>query len=82
MYMNRSSRTALNQVIKSLSIDLYEQGISVASISPGWVKTDSGGEGALIDAETSVTGIKKSIATLDLNSTALFCDYKGEPIPW
>ena len=46
------------------------------------MKTDSGGEGALIDAETSVTGIKKSIATLDLNSTALFCDYKGEPIPW
>ena len=82
MYMNRSSRTALNQVIKSLSIDLYEQGISVASISPGWVKTDSGGEGALSGAETSVTGIKKSIATLDLNSTALFCDYKGEPIPW
>ena len=41
MYMSRSSRSALNQVIKSLSIDLLGKGISVASISPGWVKTDS-----------------------------------------
>jgi NAD(P)-dependent dehydrogenase (short-subunit alcohol dehydrogenase family) len=82
LYMNRSSRTALNQVIKSLSIDLYEQGISVASVSPGWVKTDSGGEGALIDAETSVSGIKKVIEKLDMSQTARFCDYKGEAIAW
>ena len=82
LYMNRSSRTALNQVIKSLSIDLYEQGISVASVSPGWVKTDSGGEGALIDAETSVSGIKKVIEELDMSQTARFCDYKGEAIAW
>ena len=80
--MNRSSRTALNQVIKSLSIDLYEEGIAVASVSPGWVKTDSGGDGALIDAETSVSGIKKVIEELDMSQTALYCDYKGEAISW
>ena len=82
LYRNRSSRTALNQVIKSLSIDLYEEGIAVASVSPGWVKTDSGGDGALIDAETSVSGIKKVIEELDMSQTALYCDYKGEAISW
>ena len=80
--MNRSSRTALNQVIKSLSIDVYEEGIAVASVSPGWVKTDSGGEGALIDAETSMSGIKKVIEELNMSQTALYCDYKGEAISW
>ena len=82
MYMSRSSRSALNQVIKSLSIDLFSQGISVASISPGWVKTDSGGINALIDVHTSVTGIKKIINELRLENTGRFWDYNGELIPW
>ena len=82
MYMSRSSRTALNQVIKSLSIDLIKEGISVASISPGWVKTDSGGINALIDVQTSVTGIKKIINELRLENTGKFWDYNGELIPW
>ena len=82
MYMSRSSRSALNQVIKSLSIDLFNEGISVASISPGWVKTDSGGINALIDVHTSVTGIKKIINELRLENTGKFWDYNGELIPW
>ena len=82
MYMSRSSRSALNQVIKSLSIDLFNEGISVASISPGWVKTDSGGINALIDVQTSVTGIKKIINELRLENTGRFWDYNGELIPW
>ena len=82
MYMSRSSRSALNQVIKSLSVDLIKDGISVASISPGWVKTDSGGINALIDVHTSVTGIKKIINELTLENTGNFWDYNGELIPW
>ena len=82
MYMSRSSRSALNQVIKSLSVDLIKEGISVASISPGWVKTDSGGINALIDVHTSVIGIKKIINELTLENTGNFWDYNGELIPW
>ena len=80
--MSRSSRSALNQVIKSLSIDLINEGISVASISPGWVKTDSGGINALIDVQTSVTGIKKIVNELRLENTGKFWDYNGDIIPW
>ena len=82
MYMSRSSRSALNQVIKSLYIDLINEGISVASISPGWVKTDSGGINALIDVQTSVTGIKKIVNELRLENTGKFWDYNGDLIPW
>ena len=82
MYMNRTSRTALNQAIKSMSIDLKDDGITVASISPGWVKTDSGGERALITAQTSASGMRQVISGLGPEQTALFADYKGELIPW
>ena len=82
MYMSRSSRSALNQVIKSLSFDLIKEGISVASISLGWVKSDSGGINALIDVHTSATGIKKIINELTLENTGNFWDYNGELIPW
>ena len=82
MYMSRSSRSALNQVIKSLSIDLVGEGISVASISPGWVKTDSGGLNALIDVNTSVTGIRNVIDNLSIKNSGKFWDYNGKSIPW
>ena len=82
MYMSRSSRSALNQVIKSLSIDLIGEGISVASISPGWVKTDSGGLNALIDVNTSVTGIRNVIDNLSIKNSGKFWDYNGNFIPW
>ena len=42
MYIYRSSKTALNQVVKSLSIDLKPLGISVISLHPGWVRTEMG----------------------------------------
>ncbi len=42
-YLYRSSKTAVNQVVKSLSIDLAGRGIAVISLHPGWVKTDMGG---------------------------------------
>ena len=82
MYINRSTRTALNQVVKSLSIDLEKDHVNVLSMSPGWVKTDSGGKGALIDIKTSVVGMINVISKLNRESSGSFMDYKGEIIPW
>ena len=82
MYINRSTRTALNQVVKSLSIDLEKDHVNVLAMSPGWVKTDSGGKGALIDIKTSVVGMINVISKLNRESSGSFMDYKGEIIPW
>ena len=82
MYMNRSTRTALNQVVKSLSIDLEKDHVNVLAMSPGWVKTDSGGRGALIDVRTSVEGMINVISKLTRESSGTFMDYKGEILPW
>ena len=81
-YVYRSSKTALNAVVKSLSVDLENEGIVVALIHPGWVKTDMGGPNALIERDTSVRGMTEVISNLDITSTGNFYNYDGSIIPW
>ena len=81
-YVYRSSKTALNSVVKSLSIDLAEQGLLVAALHPGWVRTDMGGPNALIDTQTSVGGLIAVIEGLDSSSSGHFYNYDGAEIPW
>ena len=81
-YLYRSSKTALNMVMKSLSVDLNKYGVSVAVLHPGWVKTDMGGPNGLIDTQTSVQGLRKVIAFLSLNNSGKFYAYDGKEIAW
>ena len=81
-YIYRSSKTALNSVVKSLAIDLAEEGFSAAVLHPGWVLTDMGGPNALIDTETSVAGMLKVVDELDLQSSGSFFNYDGSIIAW
>ncbi|AWF80634.1 short-chain dehydrogenase [Microbulbifer sp. A4B17] len=81
-YIYRTSKTAVNQVVKSLSIDLEPRGITVLALHPGWVKTAMGGPGALISAEESVDGLKKLLLTASLAKTGRFYNYDGTEIPW
>lgn len=81
-YIYRSSKTALNMVMKSLSIDLKPYGISVATLHPGWVQTDMGGSHALISTQTSVNGLRQVIERLSLENTGKFIAYDGKEIAW
>jgi NAD(P)-dependent dehydrogenase (short-subunit alcohol dehydrogenase family) len=82
MYIYRSSKTALNQVIKSLSIDFKDENFIVAALHPGWVQTDMGGPNALIDTKTSVKGMTEVIDSLVLKNSGRFYNYDGSSIPW
>ena len=81
-YSYRSSKTAVNMVMKSLSIDLKPYGISVVTLHPGWVQTDMGGSNALVSAQTSVTGLRKVIDGLTVATTGRFIAYDGKAINW
>ena len=81
-YIYRSSKTALNSVVKSLAIDLAGEGFSAAVLHPGWVLTDMGGPNALIDTKTSVTGMMKVVDDLDPQSSGSFFNYDGSIIAW
>jgi NAD(P)-dependent dehydrogenase (short-subunit alcohol dehydrogenase family) len=81
-YIYRSSKAAVNMVMKSLSIDLKAHDISVVTLHPGWVQTDMGGSGALINTQTSVRGMRKVIEDLNLENTGRFIAYDGKIINW
>ena len=81
-YMYRSTKTAINMIMKSLSIDLAPSGISVVTLHPGWVETGMGGPNALINTETSVRGLRQVIDDLSLSNTGKFIAYDGKEIPW
>jgi len=81
-YLYRSSKTAVNQVVKCLSIDLAERGISVISLHPGWVQTDMGGPNAEISRDESVSGLKSILQSAGPAQNGQFIEYNGDPIPW
>src|SRR5450631_4143990 len=81
-YLYRSSKAALNMVVKSLAIDLKPFGIIAVVFHPGWVKTDMGGANALISAEQSVSGMRQVIDGLAIADSGKFFGYDGQVIPW
>jgi NAD(P)-dependent dehydrogenase (short-subunit alcohol dehydrogenase family) len=81
-YIYRSSKAALNAVMKNLSVDLRPRGITVVVVHPGWVKTDMGGPSALIEPEESVSAMRKVIAGLTMEDTGRFFNYDGPEISW
>ncbi|WP_047541365.1 SDR family oxidoreductase [Methylotenera versatilis] len=81
-YIYRTSKTAVNMAMKSLSIDLKPYGISIVTLHPGWVQTDMGGANGLINTQTSVTGLRQVIADLSLQSTGQFIAFDGKSINW
>ncbi|PHS77276.1 MAG: short-chain dehydrogenase, partial [Rhodospirillaceae bacterium] len=76
-YIYRSSKAALNAVLKSLSHDLAEFGINVITLHPGWVRTDMGGPNGLIDAPQSVNGLRQVIANASPETSGGFFNYDG-----
>ena len=81
-YIYRSSKAALNAVMKSLSIDLRDRGVIVSVLHPGWVRTEMGGPGALIDASESVAGMRAVIGGLTPKDSGKFLRYNGEALKW
>ena len=81
-YIYRSSKTALNSIMRSLEHDLGHQGIATLTLHPGWVRTDMGGMGAWINVDESVAGMMKQIEKLNLSNAGRYVDYAGKKINW
>lgn len=77
-----TSKAALNMLVKGLAANLADKGVIVVALSPGWVRTDMGGAGAPLAAETSVAGLRNVIAGLKPADSGKFLSHDGSPIPW
>ena len=81
-YVYRSSKAALNAVMKSVSVDLQRRGIIGVILHPGWVKTDMGGPNAEITTEESVARLRGILGRVTQDDSGSFFDIDGTLIPW
>ncbi len=81
-YIYRSSKAAVNIVVKSMAVDLKSRGILAVVLHPGWVRTDMGGPSATTSPEESVIGMRKVLDGLTPADSGRFFDFHGEALPW
>lgn len=77
-----TSKAALNLLAKGLAETLRPRRITVVALSPGWVRTDMGGEGAPLTPEASVRGLRRVLAGLRSEDSGKFLSHEGGEIPW
>ena len=78
----RSSKAAVNMVMRSAAIDLTSRGISCVLVNPGWVRTDMGGPKAPLSPQESVTAMRQLIDTFGPKHSGNFYNYDGREYPW
>ncbi|MEO1286686.1 MAG: SDR family oxidoreductase [Chloroflexota bacterium] len=81
-YAYCSSKAALNMLMRGLASDLRNKEIITIALDPGWVRTDMGGQSALLSTEESADGIVTVIDTLTMNDTGRYLRYDGTESAW
>ncbi len=82
LHLYRTSKAAVNMVMRLLSVDLEGRGITTFSLHPGWVRTDMGGAQAPLSPEESIAGIRKVIAGAGPETNGRFMTWDGKELPW
>ena len=84
-YFYRTSKAALNMMMRNLSLELKPKGITVGLISPGFVRTGFT-KGLdlpmMITAEESARSVIEVIDGYDLAKTGTFIEHDGSEWPW
>lgn len=76
-----ASKAAVNSFTVHLAHELRNTPVKVNSAHPGWVKTELGGEGAMMDiTEGAKTGVQ--LATLPDGGASAGFFHLGQPVPW
>jgi len=78
----RSSKAAVNMVMRSAAIDLAPRHVTCVVVNPGWVRTDMGGPSATLTPLESVTALRRLIATMGPEHSGKFYNYDGSEYPW
>jgi NAD(P)-dependent dehydrogenase (short-subunit alcohol dehydrogenase family) len=83
MYGYRMSKAAVNMAGVNLAIELKPQGIAVALLHPGMVKTDmSGGGSGAIEPALSAERLIARIDEMSLSNSGKFRHAEGYELPW
>lgn len=78
----RTSKSAVNRLMFAAAGDLKPDGIVVAVMHPGWVRTDMGGPSATLSPTESAAGLARVIEKLNLSDSGGYFDCDGSKIGW
>ena len=89
-HVYRTSKAAVNMLVKLLTTAVAERGIKTALLSPGWCRTEMGlgslGEGQdpsmLVDPKDSVAGLRSIIDDITPENSGQFIHYDRSSRPW
>lgn len=81
-YGYRMSKAALNMAGASLARDLRSQGVAIAILHPGYVRTEMTGNSGGIDPKEAASGLLARIDALTLETSGGFWHQNGETLPW
>ena len=81
-YAYRTSKSALQMVMRSLAIDLAPRAIIAVALNPGWVKTDMGGAGGTLTPEECARRLRTILDRLKPADSGKFWHYSGKEFPW
>jgi NAD(P)-dependent dehydrogenase (short-subunit alcohol dehydrogenase family) len=82
-YSYSVSKTALNMLNRSLSIELKDEGIIAIVVNPGWVQTDMGSSRAHLTPEQSVRGVIDNVlSNITIEGSGNFYQWDGSIHPW
>jgi NAD(P)-dependent dehydrogenase (short-subunit alcohol dehydrogenase family) len=82
LYAYRSTKAAVNAIMKSMALDLARRGVIAVPVHPGWAATDMGGPGAPVRPQHSVAGLRQLIAGLSKDKSGRFWQWDGKELPW
>jgi NAD(P)-dependent dehydrogenase (short-subunit alcohol dehydrogenase family) len=77
-YIYGASKAALNHLTVGLAHELRPEMIIVAAISPGWVRTNMGGQNAELSVEESASAMAKTITNLTMKDSGIFQGRSGQ----
>ncbi|MEE2999074.1 MAG: SDR family oxidoreductase [Pseudomonadota bacterium] len=81
-YAYRTSKAALNMLMRSAGEWLESYGITTVAISPGWTRTDMGGPNATNSIEESANGVYQVITKISPEDAGKFLNFDGTTLPW
>jgi NAD(P)-dependent dehydrogenase (short-subunit alcohol dehydrogenase family) len=82
MLAYRASKSALNQIVRTLAAEWGDAGFTTVALNPGWVRTAMGGAAAPLLPVTAAQNIASFITTAAPTLNGAFVNTDGSPLPW
>ncbi|MDX1429656.1 MAG: SDR family NAD(P)-dependent oxidoreductase, partial [Rhodothermales bacterium] len=81
-YAYRTSKAALNMLMRGVGAWLEPRGVTVVSVAPGWTRTELGGHRAHLSVEDAVGRVRNLLEKLTLKDTGSYWNYDEQRLGW